>query len=64
MGSLSSKNWDAKDLLRVIDNFTKYACEKKAKNVFYGFIKTVIESKHKPNKLWVGQGRVLYNKLL
>ena len=55
MGSLSSKNWDAKDLLRVIDNFTKYACEKKAKNVLYGFIKTVIESKHKPNKLWVGQ---------
>ena len=25
MGSLSSKNWDVKYLLRVIDKFTKYA---------------------------------------
>ena len=37
---------------------------KKAKNIFYGFIKIVMKSKHKPNKLWVDQGRVLHNNLL
>ena len=30
---------------------------KKAKSVLYGFIEIVNESKRKPNKLWVDQGK-------
>ena len=44
------------------DVFTKYAWfkplkDKKAKTVFYCFIEIANKSKHKPNKLWVDQGR-------
>ena len=31
--------------------------EKKAKTVLNGFIKIVNESNHKPNTLWVNQGK-------
>ena len=31
--------------------------DKKAKTVLHGFVETVNESKHKPNKLWTDQGR-------
>ena len=60
MGSLSSKNKNAKYLLCVIDVFTKYAWVKplkdiKAKTVHNAFIETVNESNGKPNKLWVDQ---------
>ena len=60
MGSLSSKNKNAKYLLCVIDVFTKYAWvkplkDKKAKTVHNAFIETVNESNGKPNKLWVDQ---------
>ena len=51
-----------------IDAFTKYTwvnplTDEKAKTGLYGFIETVNESKRKPNKLWVNQGKGFYNKL-
>ena len=62
MGSLSSKNWSVKYLLCAIDVFVKCAwvkqlTNKNAKTVPNSFIRTENESKHKPNKLWVDQGR-------
>ena len=42
-------------------NFQKI---KKGKTVLYAFIKIVNESNCKPNKLWVDQGREIYNKLM
>ena len=59
MGSLSSKNKNVKNLLCVIDVFTKYAWaetlkEKKSKTVLIAL----------PNKLWVDQRREFYNKLV
>ena len=59
--SLSSKNKNIKYLLCAIDVFTKYAWvkllkDKKGKTVLNAFFKTVYESNHKPNKLWVDQG--------
>ena len=68
MASLSSKNKNVKYLLCVIDIFTKFAWvkplkDKKGKTVLNAFIKIVIESNRKPNKLWVDQGREFYNKL-
>ena len=59
MGSLSSKNKNVKNLLCVIDVFTKYAWaetlkEKKSKTVLIAL----------PNKLWVHQRREFYNKLM
>ena len=62
IGSLSSKNWGVKYLLCMIDAFTKYAWveparHKKAKAVLHDFIEKVNESKRKPNKLWIDQGR-------
>ena len=62
MVSLSSKNCYIKYLLCVIEVFIKYVCvkplkDKKAKIVFHGFIEIVNESKRKPNKLWVDQGK-------
>ena len=49
-------------LLCVIDVFTKYAWvkplkDKKGKAVLNAFIELVNESNHKPNKLWVDEGR-------
>ena len=60
MGSLPSKNKKVKYFLCVIDVFTRY----EGKTVLNAFIETVNESNHKPNKLWVYQGREFYNKLM
>ena len=62
MGSLFSKNRGVKYKLCVIDVFTKYAWVnplkyKKAKTMLNSSVETVNKSKHKPNKLWVDQGR-------
>ena len=67
MESLSSKNKDVKCLLCVIDVFIKYTWvkllqDKKGKTFLNAFIEIVNESNHKPNKLWVDQGRAFYNK--
>ena len=58
MGLLSSKDWNVKYLLCVIDIFTKYAWvkplnNKKARTVL---IRIVNKSKHKPTKLWIDKG--------
>ena len=37
---------------------------KNGKTVLNAFIEIVNESNHKPNKLWVDQGREIYNKLM
>ena len=60
--SLSSKNKNVKYFLCFIDVFTKYAWvklskDKKGKTVLNAFIEIVTESNHKPNKLWLNQGR-------
>ena len=65
----SSKNKNVKYLLCVIDVSTKYAWvkplkDKKGKTILKDFIEIVNESNCKPNKLWVDQGRKLYNKLM
>ena len=62
MESLSTKNKSIKYLLCVIDVFAKYAWvkplkDKKSKTVPCAFIEIVNESNHKPNKLWVHQGK-------
>ena len=38
--------------------------DKKAKTVLYSFIGIVNDSKRKPNKLWVDQGKEFYNSLI
>ena len=67
MESLPSKNKNVQYLLCVIDAFTKYAWVKslkykKGKPVLNIFIEIVNESKCKPNKVLVNQGREFYNK--
>ena len=63
MQPLSSKNKNIKYLLLCgIDVFTKSTWvkplkEKNNKIVLSTFIEVVNESNHKPNKLWVDQGR-------
>ena len=69
MGSSSSKNENVKYLLCFIDVFTKYIWvkplkDKTGKIVLNAFIEMVNESNCKPNKLWLDQGRELYNKLM
>ena len=69
MGSLSSKNKHFKYLLCAIDVFTKYVWvkplqDKNGKRVLNAFIEIINESYHKPNKLWVDQGREFYNILM
>ena len=66
-GIFSSKNQNVKYLLCVIDIFTKHTWvlalkDKKSITVLIAFIERVNESNCKPNKLWVDQGRELYNK--
>ena len=63
-GSLSSFNHGIKYLLCVIDVFTKPLTDKKTKTIVHGLIGIVNESKRKPNKLWVDQGREFCNKLM
>ena len=53
----------------MIDLFTKYAWgkplkDKKGKTLLNDFIEIVNKFNHKPNKLWVDQGREFYNKLM
>ena len=65
MESLPSKNKNVKYLFHVIDVFTKYAWvkhlkDKKGKTVLNAFIEIVNKSNHRPNKLWVDQGRKFY----
>ena len=60
MGSLSSFDHGIKYLLCVIGVFIKYAGlkylnDEKVKTGLHGFIEIVIQSKRKPNKLWVDQ---------
>ena len=69
MGSFSSFNHGIKYLLCAIDLYTKYTLvkllnDKKAKTVRHVFIDILNESKHKPNKLWVDQGRQFHDKFL
>ena len=68
MGSISSKNKNVKYSLCVIDVFTEYAWvktlkDKKGKMVLNAFVEIVNVSNRKPNKLWINQGREVYNKL-
>ena len=69
MESLSLKNKNVKYLLCVINVFTRYAWvkhleDKIGKAVFIVFTEIVNESNRKPSKLWVDQGREIYNKLI
>ena len=61
MRSLSSKNWNIKSLLYVIDVLTTYGLnsltDEKGKTFLIAFIKIVNEFNHKRNKLWVDQRR-------
>ena len=45
-------------------SLVKLLKDKKAKTLLHGFIGIVNESRRKPNKLWVGQGREFYNNLM
>ena len=38
--------------------------DKKSKTVLRAFIEIVNESNHKPNKLWLDQGKEFYNKII
>ena len=65
MKSLSSFNRKFKYSSCLINVFTKYDSvksvkDKKANTVVYGFIEIVYESKLKPNKLLVDQGKEIY----
>ena len=69
MKSLPSKNKNFKYLLCVIDVFTKYTWvkplkDKKGKTVLNALIEIANKFNNKPNKLWVGQGKQFYNKLM
>ena len=58
MGSLSSKNKNAKYLLCVIYVSTEYLWVKQlAETVLHAFLEIANESNCKLNKLWVDQGR-------
>ena len=62
MGSLSSENQNVKYLVCIRDVFAKYSWVKALKDkigkiVFNAFVEVVNESNHKPNELWVDQGR-------
>ena len=45
-------------------NLLCHRCFQKGKTVLNAFIEIENESNHKPNKLWVDQGREFYNKLI
>ena len=69
MGSLFSKNGSVKFLLCVMDVFTKYAWvkplkDRKTKTVLHVFTEIVSQSKWKPNKFSVDQGREFHNNLM
>ena len=67
--TLSSKNKNIKYLLCHIHVLAKYTWvkslkDKKGKAVLNTFFEIAKESNRKPNKLWVDQGRELYNILM
>ena len=68
MESLSSNNKNVKYLcvidVSAIYMWVKPLQYKKGKTVLDAFIEIVNESNHKPNKLWLDQGREFYNKLM
>ena len=69
MGLFSSKKKNIKYVLCAIDDFTNYVWfktfkNKKSKTVLNTFIEIANESNRKLNKLWVDQGREIYNKLM
>ena len=66
---MCSKNKNIKNLLCIIDAFTKYLWVKplkyeKGKAVINAFVEIVNKCNCKRNKLWVNQGRAFYNKLM
>ena len=66
---MSSKNKNVKYLLSNIDVFTKFAWvkvlkDKRSKTFLNAFIEIVNESNRKSNKLWIAQGKKVYNKLM
>ena len=68
MQSLSRKNKGIKHLLCAIDLYSKYAflislTDKKGISIVNAFDKIIKQSKRKPNKIWVDQGREFYNRV-
>ena len=68
MQSLSRKNKGIKHLLCAIDLYSKYAFviplkDKKGISIVNAFDKIIKQSKRKPNKIWVDQGREFYNRV-
>ena len=57
MGSLSSKNGSIEYLSCVADAWVKPLKDKIATTHLRGFIEIVNESKHKPNNIWLDQGK-------
>ena len=65
--SMFSKKPGIKYLLCFVDAFTKYASVKplkKAKAALNAFIKLVNQANHHPSKLWIVQGKEIYNSLM
>ena len=68
MQSLSRKNKGIKNLLCVIDLYSKYALviplkNKKGISIVNAFNKIIKQSNRKPNKIWVDQGGEFYNNV-
>ena len=66
---MPSKNKNVKHLLCVIGFCTKYAWvrllkDKKGETVLNAFIKILVESNRKPNKIWIDRGKGFYNKIM
>ena len=66
MQLISKSNKEICFLLCVIDIFSKYGWviplkDKKSVTITSAFQKTLIESVHKPNKIWVNKGNEFYN---
>ena len=66
--SLSKKNKGIKYLLCAIDLFSKYPFfvplkDKKGISIVKAFNKIIKQSNRKPNKIWVDQGSVFYNRV-
>ena len=61
MQLLSKFNKGFRFLLCVIDIFSKYARVKKGISIVNAFQELLLNSKRKPNKLWVDKGSEFYN---
>ena len=56
-------------MLCVIDIYSRYAWvvplkDKKSTTITNAFQKNLVESNHKPNKVWVDKGKGFYNRLM